>query len=52
MNKQKRFDHKSFEEDSIKCLRQGESLSGENGVLNPLLKRLLEAGLQGEIASH
>ena len=52
MDKQDKFDYKSFEKEAIERLRQGESLSGENGVLAPLLKRLLEAGLQGEIASH
>jgi len=52
MDNQERFDYKSFEAEAIERLKQGESLSGENGVLAPLLKRLLEAGLQGEIASH
>ncbi len=52
MDNQEKFDYKSFEAEAIERLKQGESLSGENGVLAPLLKRLLEAGLQGEIASH
>ncbi len=52
MDNQEKFDYKSFEPEAIERLRQGESLSGENGVLAPSLKRLLEAGLQGEIASH
>ena len=33
-------------------LRAGHELEGKDGALRPLLKRLLEAGLTGEIDSH
>ncbi len=52
MNKRKEFDYKTFEQEALLKLQQGVSLEGENGILAPLLKRLLEAGLQGELASH
>ena len=52
MNKTEGFDYKEFEKDALAKLKQGVSLEGENGILAPLLKRLLEAGLQGELESH
>lgn len=52
MENQEDFDYKSFEAEAIEQLRQGKGLSGKNGVLAPLLKRLLEAGLQGEMSGH
>ncbi len=52
MNKRKEFDYKGFEKEALSKLKQGVSLEGENGVLAPLLKRLLEAGLQGELDGH
>jgi putative transposase len=52
MNKREEFDYKEFEKEALSKLKQGVSLEGENGILAPLLKRLLEAGLQGELAGH
>ncbi len=52
MNKTKGFDYKEFEQEALLKLKQGVSLEGENGILAPLLKRLLEAGLQGELEGH
>lgn len=52
MNKTEGFDYKEFEKDALLKLKQGVSLEGENGILAPLLKRLLEAGLQGELDDH
>jgi transposase-like protein len=51
-NKKEEFNYQSFEDDALLKLKQGFSLEGENGVLAPLLKHLLEAGLQGELSSH
>jgi hypothetical protein len=45
MDTKKDFDYKSFEQEAIARLRSGDSLSGKNGILSPLLKRFLEAGL-------
>ena len=52
MNKTEEFDYKEFEQEALSKLKQGVSLEGENGILAPLLKRLLEAGLQGELEAH
>lgn len=52
MNKTEEFDYKEFEKEALSKLKQGVRLEGENGILAPLLKRLLEAGLQGELSGH
>lgn len=49
---EEKFDYKKFEQEAIEGLRSGKRLEGSNGVLAPLLKRLLEAGLQGELNNH
>ena len=46
------FNYKEFEEEAIKRLQNGEPLEGKDGVLAPLLKRLIEAGLNGEMDAH
>ena len=46
------FDFKSFEAEAIKQLQSGKPLEGKDGVLAPLIKRLVEAGLEGEIDDH
>jgi len=46
------FDFNTFEAEALKGLQEGKPLEGKNGVLAPLVKRLLEAGLNGEIAAH
>lgn len=50
--KQEKFDYTEFERAAIDGLRSGKKLEGKDGVLAPLLKRLLEAGLQGELSEH
>ncbi|MBF0542754.1 MAG: IS256 family transposase [Nitrospirae bacterium] len=49
---QQDFNFSEFQEQAIKELKNGKPLSGKNGVLTPLIKRILEAALQGEIESH
>jgi len=46
------FDYKGFEEEALKKLKNGEALGGKHGVLAPMLKRLLEASLEGELDGH
>ena len=46
------FNFKEFEEQAVKRLREGHSLEGKDGVLAPLIKRLVEAGLNGEMEGH
>ena len=48
----KEFNYHRFEEEALKGLLAGKRLEGKDGVLAPLIKRLLEAGLQGEIKDH
>src|ERR1041385_4476606 len=48
----KDFDFKQLEEEAIKGLQSGQSLEGKDGVLAPLIKRLVEAGLNGEMDAH
>src|SRR4029078_3348163 len=43
---------KAFEEEAIKRLQQGKALEGKDGVLAPLIKRLVEAVLNGEMNAH
>ena len=53
MEKEKtNFDFKDFEKQAIKRLQEGHSLEGKDGVLAPLIKRLIEAGLNGEMDAH
>lgn len=39
-------------DDAIKALQSGQSLTGENGVLTPLIKQLTEAALKAELEQH
>jgi putative transposase len=43
------FDYQNFEQQAIKAIYEGEPLEQ---ALGPLLKRLVEASLQGEMQSH
>jgi hypothetical protein len=53
MDKEKQeFNYKEFEADAIKRLQNGEALEGKDGILALLLKRLIEAGLNGELEGH
>jgi len=51
-NKKSPLDFKAFEEEAIKSIREGKPLEGKDGVLAPLIKRWLEAGLNGEAQGH
>src|SRR3954470_23601563 len=52
MDDKPNFNYKEFEEEAIKRLQNGEPLEGKDGILAPLLKRLIEAGLNGEMDAH
>ena len=47
--KQEGFDYQSFEKDALRALYEGKPLEE---ALGPLLKRIVEAGLQGEMHAH
>lgn len=46
------FNFKEFQEEAIAKLKSGQSLTGKDGVMTPLIKQILEAALEGEMASH
>ncbi|MBA3537855.1 MAG: IS256 family transposase [Tatlockia sp.] len=46
------FDFSQFQTEAIEQLKLGQSLTGKDGVLTPLIKKILEAALEGEMDSH
>lgn len=52
MNLDETFNYQNFEQEALLKLKSGISLEGKNGVLAPLIKRLLEASMQGEMDAH
>ena len=46
------FDFAAFEQQAMQQLKEGKPLKGKDGVLAPLIKRLVEAGLEGELDAH
>lgn len=52
MKKEDKFDYKSFEQEAIEKLKSGKPLEGKDGVLAPMIKRLLESSLNGELDIH
>ncbi len=46
------FEWSSFESEAIARLKNGEELGGKDGILAPMIKRLLEASLAGELEAH
>lgn len=56
MNKKKidlsNFDFDDFKAEALSQLKSGQSLTGKDGILTPLIKELLEAALEGEMDAH
>ena len=46
------FDYKNFEKEAIRGLTEGKDLIGKDGVLTGLIQRIVNAALEGEMASH
>ena len=46
------FNFEDFKEEALTQIKSGQSLTGKDGVLTPLIKQLLEAALEGEMESH
>jgi putative transposase len=46
------FNFGEFERSALDRLKAGEPLTGKEGILTPLIKRLLEASLEGEMEAH
>lgn len=46
------FDFIGFKQAAIKKLKAGQPLTGDGGILTPILKDIIEASLEGEIEHH
>ena len=46
------FDFDDFEKEAISRLKSGEELTGKNGILTPLIKKILEKALDAELEQH
>lgn len=46
------FDFAKFQREAIEKLKNGEPLLGEDGIVTPLIKQILEASLEGEMGHH
>ncbi len=45
-------DYKELEANILLSIREGRPLTGRDGAFTPLIKKLLEASLEGEIENH
>ena len=50
--KEEKFDWQEFEKEALKKLKAGLPLEGKEGILAPMIKRIVEASLEGELAGH
>jgi hypothetical protein len=50
--KERRMYGNELEENIAKAIMEGRPLSGKEGVLTPIIKRALEAALEGEMENH
>jgi putative transposase len=50
--KKESFNFEEFEKEAIKRLMNGEELTGKDGVMTPLVKKILERALEAELAQH
>jgi len=46
------FDFESFKEEVVSGLKEGRPFLGKDGTVTPLIKKILEASLEGEIEAH
>ena len=46
------FNFEQFKKDAIEKIKSGQDFTGKDGILTPLIKEILEAALDGEIADH
>lgn len=49
---QPEFDFNAFQKEALKQLKAGRPITGRDGVLTPLIKRIVESALKGELDSH
>lgn len=46
------FNWSTFEQEAISRLKNGDQFGGKEGILAPMIKRILEASLAGELRAH
>jgi putative transposase len=46
------FDFAQFQAEAIEKLKKGQPLTGSDGILTPIIKRIIEASLETEIEHH
>jgi putative transposase len=46
------FNFEEFEKEAVERLKQGEDLTGKDGIMTPLIKKILERALEAELAQH
>lgn len=47
-----KFDFKKFARETAEQLKAGKPMVGSDGVFKPLLKKIIEASLEGELDAH
>lgn len=52
INNENHFDYQAFQKQAIADLKAGKPLLGEDGIVTPLIKQIMEASLEGEIEAH
>jgi transposase-like protein len=52
MKEKKKKDAQALFDDALAALQSGKTLEGADGALTPLIKRLIEASLEGEMDAH
>lgn len=52
MNQETQFDFEGFARQAAEDLKSGKPMVGRDGVFTPLLKRIIEASLEGELDAH
>lgn len=50
--KEEQFDFEKFAREAAEDLKSGKPMVGRDGVFTPLLKRIIEASLEGELDAH
>ncbi len=48
--KKEEFDFEAFSKQASEDLKAGKPMIGKNGIFTPLLKRLIEVSLEGELS--
>jgi putative transposase len=51
-NEELKFDFEKFARQAAEDLKSGKPMVGKDGVFTPLLKRIIEASLEGELDAH